>query len=94
MMLDQIHPDVIGGVAAVLTTIAFLPQVIKSWRSRSTRDVSLGMFLILNTGIVLWLIYGLILESRPLIYANTVTLILTGTILALKLRGDRPTNAK
>jgi len=48
------------------------------------------MFLILNTGIVLWLIYGLILESRPLIYANTVTLILTGTILVLKLRGDRP----
>ena len=89
-MLDSIHPDLIGGVAAVLTTIAFLPQVIKSWRSRSTRDVSLGMFLILNTGIVLWLIYGLILESRPLIYANTVTLILTGTILMLKLRGDRP----
>ncbi|MEH6754927.1 MAG: SemiSWEET transporter [Alphaproteobacteria bacterium] len=89
-MLDSIHPDLIGGVAAVLTTIAFLPQVIKSWRSRSTRDVSLGMFLILNTGIVLWLIYGLILESRPLIYANTVTLILTGTILVLKLRGDRP----
>jgi len=78
-MLDSIHPDLIGGVAAVLTTIAFLPQVIKSWRSRSTRDVSLGMFLILNTGIVLWLIY-----------ANTVTLILTGTILVLKLRGDRP----
>ncbi len=89
-MLDSIHPDLTGGVAAVLTTIAFLPQVIKSWRSRSTRDVSLGMFLILNTGIVLWLIYGLILESRPLIYANTVTLILTGTILVLKLRGDRP----
>jgi len=89
-MLDSIHPDLIVGVAAVLTTIAFLPQVIKSWRSRSTRDVSLGMFLILNTGIVLWLIYGLILESRPLIYANTVTLILTGTILVLKLRGDRP----
>ena len=89
-MLDSIHPDLIGGGAAVLTTIAFLPQVIKSWRSRSTRDVSLGMFLILNTGIVLWLIYGLILESRPLIYANTVTLILTGTILVLKLRGDRP----
>ena len=45
------------------------------------------MFVILNTGIVLWLIYGLILESRPLIFANTVTLVLTGTILVLKLRG-------
>ena len=86
-MLDFIHPDVIGGVAAVLTTIAFLPQVLKSWRSGSTRDVSLVMFVILNTGIVLWLLYGLILESRPLIFVNTVTLVLTGTILVLKLRG-------
>lgn len=89
-MLDFVHPDVIGGVAAVLTTIAFLPQVIKSWRSGSTRDVSLGMFLILNTGIVLWLIYGLALGSLPLILANGVTLFLTGTILVLKIRGDRP----
>ena len=88
-MLDVIHPDVIGGVAAVLTTIAFLPQVIKSWRSGSTRDVSLGMFAILNTGIVLWLVYGLILGSKPLIFANAVTLFLTGTILVLKIRGDR-----
>lgn len=89
-MLDFVHPDVIGGVAAVLTTIAFLPQVLKSWRSGSTRDVSLGMFLILNTGIILWLIYGLVLGSLPLIFANAVTLFLTGTILFLKLRGDRP----
>lgn len=89
-MLDFIHPDAIGGVAAVLTTIAFLPQVIKSWRSGSTRDVSLGMFLILNTGIVLWLIYGLALGSLPLILANGVTLFLTGTIMFLKIRGDRP----
>ena len=89
-MLDIIHPDAIGGVAAVLTTIAFLPQVIKSWRSGSTRDVSLGMFLILNTGIVLWLIYGLALGSLPLILANAVTLFLTGTIMFLKIRGDHP----
>jgi MtN3 and saliva related transmembrane protein len=88
-MLGFIHPDVIGGVAAVLTTIAFLPQVIKSWRSGSTRDVSLGMFFILNTGIVLWLIYGLLLGSLPLIFANTVTIFLTGTIMVLKLRAGR-----
>ena len=88
-MLDFIHPDVIGGGAAVLTTIAFLPQVIKSWRSGSTRDVSLGMFLILNTGIVLWLIYGLLLGSLPLILANTMTIFLTGTIMVLKLRAGR-----
>ena len=74
----------------MLTTIAFLPQVIKSWKTRSTRDISLGMFTILNTGIVLWLVYGLMLNSLPLILANAVTLGLTGTIMILKLMGDRP----
>ena len=57
---------------------------------RSTRDISLGMFTTLNTGIVLWLVYGLMLNSLPLILANAVTLGLTGTIMILKLMGDRP----
>jgi len=85
-MLDAIHPDLLGGVAAVLTTIAFVPQVMKSWRSGSTRDVSLGMFVIFTTGLSLWLAYGFIIESRPIIVANIVTLALTGIIIALKLR--------
>ena len=85
-MLDAIHPDLLGGVAAVLTTIAFVPQVMKSWRSGSTRDVSLGMFVIFTTGLSLWLIYGFVIDSRPIIIANIVTLGLTGIIIALKLR--------
>lgn len=85
-MLDAVHPDLLGGVAAVLTTIAFVPQVLKSWRSGSTRDVSLGMFVIFTTGLSLWLVYGFIIESRPIIVANVVTLGLTGIIIALKLR--------
>jgi len=85
-MLEAIHPDLLGGVAAVLTTIAFVPQVMKSWRSGSTRDVSLGMFVVFTTGLSLWLIYGFIIESRPIIIANVVTLGLTGIIIALKLR--------
>lgn len=85
-MLDAIHPDLLGGVAAVLTTIAFVPQVMKSWRSGSTQDVSLGMFVIFTTGLTLWLVYGFIIESRPIIIANIVTLGLTGIIIALKLR--------
>jgi MtN3 and saliva related transmembrane protein len=85
-MLDAIHPDLLGGVAAVLTTIAFVPQVMKSWRSGSTRDVSLGMFVVFTTGLSLWLIYGFIIESRPIIIANIVTLGLTSIIIALKLR--------
>ncbi len=76
----------LGIAAGTLTTIAFVPQVLKAWRSRSTRDVSLAMFLTLCTGVVLWLIYGILVEDLPLILANGVTLCLAGTILVLKLR--------
>ena len=76
----------IGFAAAALTTIAFLPQAVKSWRSRSTRDVSLGMALLLVTGIVLWLAYGLLRADLPIIAANAVTLLLAGSILVGKLR--------
>ncbi len=77
---------VFGLVAAFLTTIAFLPQVLRTWRSRSTKDISLAMFAVYVTGIVCWLIYGIILNDIPLIASNSVTLVLSGTILALKLR--------
>jgi MtN3 and saliva related transmembrane protein len=77
---------VLGFVAATLTTLAFLPQTIKCWRSRSTKDVSLGMFLALIAGIVLWLIYGFLQRDLPLIAANAVTLALAGAILFFKLR--------
>jgi MtN3 and saliva related transmembrane protein len=76
----------IGFAAAFLTTIAFVPQAVKSWRSRSTRDVSLGMALILVAGIVLWLAYGILRADLPIIAANGVTLLLAGSILAGKLR--------
>jgi MtN3 and saliva related transmembrane protein len=76
----------IGIVAAMLTTTAFAPQAIKAWRSRSTGDVSLGMFVMLTIGIVLWLIYGVMIGDLPLILANAVTLVLAGAILIAKLR--------
>lgn len=76
----------IGTVAAVLTTCAFLPQALKAWRSRSTGDVSLAMFLMLTLGIVLWLAYGLLIGDGPLVLANSVTLALALAILAAKLR--------
>ncbi len=76
----------LGLTAATLTTLAFLPQVIKSWRSRETRDVSLGMFAVLTVGIILWLIYGLLIGDLPLVVANGVTLVLAVTMLYLKLR--------
>ena len=78
--------SVIGFAAAVLTTVSFVPQVIRAWRSRSTRDISLPMFSVMALGIVLWLIYGALIGDLPLIIANVVTLILVLMILFLKLR--------
>ena len=78
--------SVIGFVAAILTTVSFVPQVVRVWRSRSTRDISLPMFLVMALGIVLWLIYGALIGDLPLIIANVVTLILVLMILFFKLR--------
>lgn len=76
----------LGLLAGLCTTIAFLPQVIKTWRSRSARDISLGMFLVFTVGVALWLAYGLFVGDLPLVLANGVTFVLAATILALKLR--------
>jgi MtN3 and saliva related transmembrane protein len=76
----------IGLAAATLTTAAFVPQVVRAWRTRSTNDISLPMFLILALGITLWLIYGVLIRDLPLIAANLVTLVLVLAILFLKLR--------
>ncbi|MEL6537691.1 MAG: SemiSWEET transporter [Bacteroidota bacterium] len=76
----------IGMVAAFLTTLSFLPQVIKTWRSRSAHDLSLGMFSMLVIGVALWLVYGIWLANWPIILANGVTLLFSGTILYFKLR--------
>jgi MtN3 and saliva related transmembrane protein len=76
----------LGLAAACCTTLAFVPQALKAWRSRSTADISLGMFLIMCIGIVLWLVYGGLRGDLPLIIANVVTLVLAGLILLLKLR--------
>ena len=77
---------IVGLAAGTLTTLAFVPQVVKTWRTRSTHDISLGMFSVLCTGVTLWLVYGLLIGDVPVILANAVTLALAGTILALKLR--------
>ncbi len=77
---------VLGLLAGVLTTLSFLPQVIKAWKSRSTRDISLGMFLMFCTGVLLWIIYGILVADAPVIAANVLTFLLAATILILKLR--------
>jgi len=82
--------ELVGGIAAVLTTLSVLPQVLKAWRSRSARDVSLLMLLLFLAGVLLWLCYGLALGSLPLILANAVTAVLILAILAAKLRFRTP----
>lgn len=78
--------EVLGYAAGTLTTIAFVPQVWRAWSTRSTGDISLGMFLAFSVGVSLWGIYGLLVGSRPIILANVVTLVLSGTILGLKIK--------
>ncbi len=86
MQWDGVAVMLLGLVAACSTTMAFVPQVIKTLRTRSIGDLSLGMFSVMVTGIVLWLLYALIRSDLPLAVANGVTLVLAGTILVLKLR--------
>jgi len=84
--MDIVSPETIGYCAAFLTTIAFLPQAIQSWRTRDLSGISLGMYSLFTTGVGLWLIYGLIIEKWPLILANALTFVLALSILLLKLR--------
>ncbi len=77
---------VIGLLAGTFTTISFLPQVIKTWKTRSTRDVSLGMFSLFCIGVFLWLVYGILVGDLPIIITNIVTFLLAATILWFKLK--------
>jgi MtN3 and saliva related transmembrane protein len=76
----------IGMLAAVCTTVSFVPQLIRVWRLRSAREISLTMFLVFSLGTVLWLVYGIAIRSVPVMLANAVTLALSLAILAMKVR--------
>lgn len=78
--------ELIGAVAAVMTTLAFLPQVLHILKSRDTRGISGTMYSIFTAGVFLWLIYGCLIGAWPVIIANALTFILAATILVLKLR--------
>ena len=75
----------VGLAAGFCTTVAFLPQVVKTWKSKSAKDLSLGMYSIFCTGVLLWLIYGIMISDLPVILANNITLILAVSILFFKL---------
>lgn len=87
----MITNDLIGSVAGTLTTLSFLPQVLKTYRSRSAKDISLVMFLLFSLGVFLWLLYGLSIQSMPIIISNFITLVLSLSILAMKFWFGRKT---
>ena len=84
--MDPFLIKLIGFAAATCTTVAYAPQAIKVWKTRSTGDISLGMFLVMVLGLALWLVYGLLSGDAPLIAANVITMVLAGGILFMKLK--------
>ncbi len=78
--------DLIGTLAAVLTTASFLPQAWHTFRTKDVSGISLGMYSVFTVGVACWLIYGLLLAAWPVVIANAITLALASTILAMKLR--------
>ena len=81
--------NIIGFLAAFCTTVAFVPQAIKVYKTRKTDDISFGMFLLMCIGVALWDVYGFIIGSIPVIIANSVTLLLAIYIFIMKIIIDR-----
>jgi MtN3 and saliva related transmembrane protein len=80
------HIDIIGYLAALLTTFSFLVQAIQSWRTRDLSGISVGMYSMFTLGVGLWLIYGIVIESWPLIVTNALTFLFALSILVMKLK--------
>lgn len=80
------YVTLIGSIAGVLTTISLLPQVIKTWKEKSAKDLSLTNYLMLCSGMILWLIYGLLKRDTALIAANSVSILFSSTLIIFKLR--------
>ena len=78
--------NIIGYIAGFLTTVALVPQVFKTWKTKSANDLSLGMLWTFNLGVISWLIYGLLSGDKPLILWNTITMFMASMILAMKIK--------
>ena len=87
--MDDRQNEIIGLIAAVCTTFAFVPQVMKVWKTKQTKDLSLRMYSIMFIGILLWLVYGILIDSLSIKLANLVTATLVGTILVYIIKGKQ-----
>ena len=81
--------EIIGILAGTLTTLAFLPQVIQVYKTKSTGDISIVMYSIFCTGVGLWIAYGVLLQALPILIANSITLVLAAAVLGMKLAWDK-----
>ncbi|MBR4631801.1 MAG: SemiSWEET transporter [Elusimicrobia bacterium] len=81
--------DILGYISATLTTIAFLPQIIKTVQTKSAKDVSMGMFVLFTIGVFLWIIYGILTKTYPVLIANAVIFCLALAQIILKIKYDR-----
>ena len=84
-MINFNYIDLFGFLAALLTTIAFLPQLYKTWKTKSADDVSLVMLILFILGLIFWIIYGLKINSIPILVANIITFFFNFSILILKI---------
>lgn len=78
--------EIIGYIAATLTTAAFVPQAWHTFKTRDVRGISLGMYSVFTAGVACWLVYGVLMNAWPIVMANCITLALAATILGMKLR--------
>lgn len=90
----MISHDALGLIAGLLTSLAFLPQVLHTWRTRSVEDLSVRTFTMFCVGVLLWLIYGFLIGDLPVILANAATLVMAGAILAMKVAFSRAADAE
>jgi MtN3 and saliva related transmembrane protein len=84
------HIEILGYTGAFLTTAAFFPQTYQTIKTRETKAISLAMYVMFTLGILLWLAYGILIESLPLIFSNSITFVMAATILVLKLKERQP----
>lgn len=82
--------DLLSAVAGACTTLSFLPQVIHTLRTRDVKSLSLGMYLVFTTGIAFWIVFGIVIQSWPVIISNVITFVLAASVLVMKLRYGRP----
>ena len=92
--MEIILIEILGYISATLTTIAFVPQILKTLKTKSAKDVSMGMFVLFTSGVFLWIIYGLLTDTKPVFISNIIILCLALTQIILKIKYDKQEKSK